>query len=289
MVAALVAWSLIVAVPAYAATEIPVRASKRYESVPGANANFLAWTGRSSVFAVPLAGRRKFRVNPKGTHALGGGIDATVDVLAYSQSRSFNSDSDIKFFDLNAKTRSNPRRGVNTPRDELYPTISGNELLFTRIARATFHVILYVGTTRRVLTTSVKGRAFSGQVNGDTAVYERCSNVNVETCTVYVYDIAAKTTTKLRNPTDRFQYAPSVSADGTVYFFRSSGGCGGGRARLIRHPVAGPEAVIATLPHRYDTFGTSFAFDDGGTNVVYYDRLNCKRFGDSDIYKVLDT
>ena len=58
-------------------------------------------------------------------------------------------------------------------------------------------------------------------------------------CDVYRHDIGAGTTTRI--PTTlrgRYQYRPSVTADGTVYFVHSGLACGQ-NVRLVRQPLGG--------------------------------------------------
>ena len=68
------------------------------------------------------------------------------------------------------------------------------------------------------------GLSDPGQVNGDYAVYTHCGKV---TCNVFRYQISTGQRVKMPNASARrVQYAPSVSADGTVYYASSRFACG---------------------------------------------------------------
>ena len=81
---------------------------------------------------------------------------------------------------------------------------------------------------------------FPGQVSGNWAVWDVCRRV----CNVYRRDIGAGTTTRIPNTLrGRYQYRPSVTADGTVYFVHSGQACGQ-NVRLVRQPLGGPQEVV---------------------------------------------
>ena len=126
-------------------------------------------------------------------------------------------------------------------------------------------------------------RAFSvdaGQVAGDYAVYGKGPNV-------FVYRISTGNKTKVPVPKDRWNYTPAVTADGTVYFVRSGEGCGV-NVRIYRWSLLSPATSpvrLTTLPSGKDTNGRLYAFNDGTSTTLYFDRYNC-RTGSSDIYNL---
>jgi hypothetical protein len=102
-------------------------------------------------------------------------------------------------------------------------------------------------------------------------------------CNVFLYDIAAETTTKLDNPNARCQYAPAVNPTGTVYFARSGFGCGKNTV-LRQEPLAGSATSIVNMPDGHD-ITSLYAVDKGDTTTdVYYDPYRCGH--QADIFKV---
>jgi hypothetical protein len=75
------------------------------------------------------AARPDFQANVAGTNGASGQIDG--DRLVYQQFKGHT--SNILFFDLEAKHRSNPPPGVNTHKWEYWPKAEGNLLLFARL------------------------------------------------------------------------------------------------------------------------------------------------------------
>jgi hypothetical protein len=106
-------------------------------------------------------------------------------------------------------------------------------------------------------------------------------------CNVFRYRISTGATFRVPNP-GKQQFGSAVSADGTVYFFRSGGSdfwhCGR-NGRLLRYPVGGPTTVFATLPDDKD-LNAAFAFErrDGSVSV-FFEQIDCATFT-RDIYRV---
>jgi hypothetical protein len=86
----------------------------------------------TSTFASSGEGRSSRSVNAPRTNGANGEIDG--DWLVYQQFK--RGASDLKFFDLSSKRRSNPPRGVNTDQWEYWPSFSGQWLLFGRLSGA---------------------------------------------------------------------------------------------------------------------------------------------------------
>ena len=127
--------------------------------------------------------------------------------------------------------------------------MSGQWLLFGRLAGdGSREIILYDLSTRDATKLDEVGRRDTflepGQVNGDYAVWSRCTRGSK--CDVILYNIADGVKTRIPNP-GAFQYAPSVSPDGTVTFARSASGCGK-RVRLLSSPLDGPATVLWQIP-----------------------------------------
>jgi hypothetical protein len=108
-----------------------------------------------------------------------------------------------------------------------------------------------------------------GQVSGNYAVFWRYSSRDGK---VFVYDIGAQTTEIIQS--DRFDYAPSVTSDGDVYWARSGVGCGT-RVDLLKRS-GGTTTKLHDLPRGLDLWRT-YANEEPSNSVgVYFDRINCQ-------------
>ena len=224
-------------------------------------------------------------MNAPGTSGYNGGIDGTT--LVYQQVR--RGQSDLRLFDLVTQQRSIPA-GVNTPQWEWRPSISGQWVMFGRENLRTrpvkTRVLLYDTATSQTITlVDTAGFSEPGQVNGDYAVYTHCGRV---TCNVFRYQISTGQRVRMPNALSRrVQYAPSVSADGTVYYASSRFTCGKD-VRIRRFVVGHASASLMTLlPAGRDVI-TTYADDMAdGTTRVLHDRGSCKG-SSNDIYRVID-
>jgi hypothetical protein len=278
---------------AFALEPIVVVATDKSELGPAASEDFLAWfvptRHGSNVWAQALDGGEAFRVNPPGTVAFTGGIEGSI--LVY-QVAGRGENPDLAMVDLATGVELDVPEGINTRRGEGSPSISGDHILFGRFARGASSVILFdttTGTSEVIYERAQRERRFYDiiptQVNANFAVWQQ---VVFSTRTgdfvagdVFLYDIATGMTTKISAGVDVWEYGPSVSADGTVFFGRSSFACGQD-ATIVQRAPDGTETVIYTLPQRRD-FGFSFAADNAdGTTDVYFDRGSCRGpdFGD---------
>jgi hypothetical protein len=276
------------AAPAGAVTQTPVRATDANEFQPGAGGGFLAWeesVGEGYDIRVKPPHGGIFTVDAAGTNGAMGSIDG--DRLVYQQFK--GSTSDIKFFDLKSKQRSNPPSGVNTDKWEYWPKVDGDLLLFARQYPATKkrELVLFdlAEKTSTILATTTGGKSSiqPGQVNGNFVTW---GTSDADSCSVFVRDLEAEKTTKVPNPKAKCLFGSSVSNDGTVYYGLSGIGCGTS-SHIMRYPVGGPVATLVTFPEGVD-FGTSFTLDRGAGKVsVYYDRTDCDPV-QGDIYRIAD-
>lgn len=292
--------ALVVAIPtlvvtttreAWGATPSPLLTRPRFgEFQPVRGENFIAWQQNTrknpdqyDVFARALDGSGTFRVNPTRVNGANGDIDG--DVLVYQQFR--RNKSNLRFFDLVGRTHSNPPAGVNTPQWEYWPSMSGDLLLFARLFdNGVRRIILFdlsAGTARRLDKTRGAGAFLApGQVNGDYAVWHKCrSNTD---CDVIRFHIPDGQRTTLPNP-GRNQHAASVTADGTVFFARSRGGCGTG-TRLMRLPLGGDAVILSRLPTGDDISATDAFTDAEGMTMVLFDQFDCARAAVSDAWEI---
>ena len=84
-----------------------------------------------------------------------------------------------------------------------------------------------------------------------------------------------------------FQRAPSVNAEGTVFFSRGSKGCGGA-VKIVKIAPDGTETILTQFPEGLDSRDTYAYTDEGGVTHVYYERFGCGKKTGSDIYQVMD-
>jgi hypothetical protein len=213
-------------------------------------------------------GEEAVRVNPAGTRAIVGGLDGTR--LAYTELR--HGASSIRVVDTATGDRVALPAGVNTGRSEWAPSLSGDRLLFGRVRRRSSEERVLLADLAaggvRVLAHA-KGDAYvqPGKVAGDFAVWVRCRDGR--RCRVVRRNLATGATVEIPNPGRRAQFAPSLTAGGTVYFAEASRLLCGRRLGLWRY-AAGVRTLLARLPR-----GTDVARTDAGGGVLRYDRYDC--------------
>ena len=261
-----------------------------YQGVRGGQ--FIAWQENSrrsprhyDLFARRLGGGGAFKVNAAGTNGANGGIDGNV--LLYQEFG--KGKSDLKLFDLADRSRRSPPRGVNTVQWEYWPSMSGDHMLFGRLYKTGVRKLILFDVPSRDATSldKVKGSGrflAPGQVNGDYAVWSKCSTRR--RCNVVLYRISDGTKTTIPNSGGR-DHAPSVTPDGVVYFARSGGACGGG-TKILRSLPGGPPTILWRLPSG-DDVGTTRAFlDAGGETHVFYDHFACGQATESDVWEIAE-
>jgi hypothetical protein len=294
IVSLLVAASMTTAAHATAVTDgTPAVATAANEFTPAYATGYLTYSSNSTgapkkynEYVLPDGGSR-FKVNPSGTFGFGGGIDGTT--LAYQLVS--RTGSDVALYDVSTKSALPTPPGLDTRWWEWAPSLSGNYVLFNRnninMAKRQWQKVVLFNTSTDASTTlkMVKsGKPFlsAGEVNGNYATWTMCTR----TCNVYLYDIGAKTTTKIPNPSGSPQYYPAVTADGTVYFAASGSKCGAS-VKILREPLASSPTTIVNVSHGYDVQQSINVFTNPDTSVtLFYPRMAC--FGNyySDIYTV---
>jgi hypothetical protein len=290
---------MVSATPALAVEPVVLVNTDRPELGPVASTSFLAWfvfspRFHASVRAQATGSDTSFRVNPQGTNAFTGGIDGST--LIYEIQFPGEKD-DVAMVDLATQTELDVPDGINTKGHEYSPGISGTHILFGRGFRRARMVVFDTATSESevVYTRSETERRFfqvlPTQVNGNYAVWQQAvfskrTNEVIDS-DVFLYDIAAGTTTKLpeTDPERPSQYGPSVDAEGTLYYGRSSFACGE-NAELVRRDLDGTESVVYAFPTGRD-FSFSFALDNAsGTNDVFFDGTRCRGSDFGDIWKL---
>jgi len=156
---------------------------------------------------------------------------------------------------------------VNTRLWEWWGSISGRWLLFGRWGLQRYDVVLSdLGTGRERILDSVRGHApyaEPGQVDGRYAVWARCPD---NLCSIYRYDIRTGLRIRISSPYGEVVYAPSVAANGDVYYGQGPGPCGS-QVRFMRFRN-GKETVVLRLRTGYDFRFSSVARTAGRTRVL---------------------
>jgi hypothetical protein len=113
-----------------------------------------------------------------------------------------------------------------------------------------------------------------GQVSGRYAVWAGCPD---NFCTVYRYD--TRNGSRLRVPGDyqHVAYAPSVAANGDVYYGYARRGCGSA-VQLQRFRQGVGSRSLDTLADGYD-----FRFSNTHGRHILFDRVRCSH-GDFDVF-----
>ena len=241
--------------------------------------------GHYDVFARPTSGGDAFKVNAAGTQGANGGIEG--DLLVYEQFD--RGRSDLKFFDLGSKDRTSPPGGVNTRRWEFWPTYldSGS---CSAVARKMSHARSSCTTSRPAMRpSSTRSGAETPSWRPDRSTATTPSGTDAHAAPSATWSCTASATgveTKIPNP-GGFQYAPSVSPDGTVTFARSASGCGN-RVRLIRDPLNGPSSVLWQLPTGGDVSTTRVHVGTQGNATLYFDNFACGQPAASDVWQILE-
>ncbi len=238
---------------------------------------------------ISTSGTTTVKLNTSG-RGFAGGIDGST--VVYQVVDGFA--SDIRLYDVDTAVRSAPPAGVNTNEWEFQPRISGDWLLFGRqFNSGPERVVLFnlMTSEQRILAkvTRRKDDLFVGQLDGNWAVYTRCTS----TCNVFRHNIGANTTAKVPKATGKksvHQYAASVTPAGVVYLVRSGNGCAVS-VRIVRFfgpsdPAKG--TVIAAFPKGLDGYTSWARPNTDGSTSVFYDRRRCKANPNFDVYKLTD-
>lgn len=187
--------------------------------------------------------------------------------------------------DLATRTELELPDGVNTNAYEFSPRISGSHLQFVREIRHPSVVLCDTSTStsqvlyRKEATDRRDFVLLPTQVNGNYAVWQQSvfslRSVGPARSDVFLYDIAEATTTRIPNAdTERpHKHGPSVDADGTMYFGRSSDACGK-NAQLISRELDGTETVLYEFRPNRDLDHSVAVDNANNTTDVYFDRVN---------------
>lgn len=301
---------------------VPVRDDPNVvETAPSAQRGWFGWSQNSAAnpdhlnFFVQPAGGDRIRVNAPRTQGLGG--DKVGGAVFYVQQYG-DRPPRINRYDLSSGLRSPLPPKVNHWRHTVRPyigtepnrvltgvrgdvTSSGPWLLYSGYMRfLDFEdfvyphdtVVLYNRRTQRLRLVETKSDEDydleAGQVNGSFVAYLETDNFSDgETPTVaYRHNLQTGRTVSFA-PGEQFlrQSAPSVSSDGTVYYFETALDCTSPCTHeLVRRPIGGPAEVIASVstPEWWQRPERTYVKDrPDGSRVVLFS-VN------EDIYEVVD-
>jgi hypothetical protein len=190
---------------------------------------------------------------------------------------------DIRFYDPATETVQRVPRAINSPAREDHPAADGDYLTFQRIRSSGANTILYRFSSKS--STVVGHRMTPGQLNGDYAVYFRCTSA---TCDVMRYRISEdRFTTMPAAASGRANYWPAVMADGTVYYVQGSRTRCGRNTKILRFH-AGTVTTVAKLPDGTE-LATMEARTVNGSDQLLVTEITCGGGGtirDTGIYSV---
>src|SRR5262249_23354289 len=160
---------------------------------------------------------------------------------------------------------SNPPSGVNTKNWEYWPAMERPFLLFARQNSRTGRrtMVLYnLNTHHSKVLDEVGSNQYiqPGQINGGMAVWMHWWRRGRSR--MYIYDIASKSLTKVPN-TKGYDWAPSITEGGSIYFERTGKSCGAS-PRMMRFTPGSGLVTLFSLPGGTD-MTTSYVspLDDG--------------------------
>jgi len=277
----------------------------QWDAVEGSG--FVAWQQNSSAhpkhydYFVQMEGHNPIKVNAQGTSGDWGQIDA--DRLVFEQYK--GTAADIKFFDLKTHERTNPPSGVNTSLWEYWPREDGKWLLFGRLDSSNDRrklILFNLSTHRSRVLDSTTQYLEPGQVAGHFAVWfvtttdlhQQVKEMNLQTgkITVIAHDFTkCDATHQIRGgigcPTF-YNYGPSVTSNGTAFYFQAPLAKCNMPAKLIRRPLGAAARVIGTTGDTHQAFATSAWRANNGSVHILHDRSTCgggTDDGPSDIYE----
>jgi hypothetical protein len=279
------------AVAATAPTERKVLAKARDEKTPAVTDGLFAYTildrhGRPHA-RVRLSGQAAKPIGPTNRQTWIGGADGTQVVIQVISGTASN----LQLWDAVSGKRLALPSAVNTSQWEYAPTIAHGRLWFLRAGHGrTDGILADTATgkmTRVVRLRASRGTLQGGQIGGHFVAYGTCTGSR---CTMMRYDVTSGASVKIPRQSARYDVAPGVASDGTVYFWRSRAGCGAS-VHLMRWTPKGGAVLVLSLPKGIDAGKTFVYRGHDGLAQVYYERYRCTKTGRSaaDIYEVVDT
>jgi len=256
---------------------------------PSRNAAWLLYAANTKdrprhwdAFARPVAGGTPTKINANGTQGYTGGFDPGTNTAIFEE---YTSDTyDIRMFDLDTTQRVATPRPLHTGAIEFDPRISTAYISFFRYQKmnGVWYANLYLldrSDDSLKKLTSIKSKNGQYVLNDFLGEHNATWTVCAATCVVRVYDIDAKTTTKLPSTSDhKPEYASTIDESvGALFFVRSGFGCGVG-VTIWRVPLADLSATptkLAALPKGQDV-SNSMSLDGGD---LLFGKYPCNGWG----------
>jgi hypothetical protein len=297
------------------------------ETAPAARGPWFGWAQNSQQdpdhydFYVQRGTEDPVKVNAANTQGLGGDF-AGRDVFYVQQFG--DRDPRINRFDLKSGLRSALPAKVNNYRHTVKHyfgnghkgnrvisgvrgdlTVSGPWLLYSGYMEFLDYdvyrydtLMLYNRVTHRLRQIAAVSSDYlhlsAGQVNGKYVTYLKKTSYGTGTgdkSVPYRYNIKTGREVKLASARKSFSWGPSVSSDGTVYYFKSDDCTTAPCAfDLVRRPIGGHAEVIATLTTQNAPRRTYVKDRPDGSRLVFAGSYpgNGTYYLPGDIYKVVD-
>jgi hypothetical protein len=278
--------------------------SRRNETAVAVGNGYVAWQrtrkhhpGHSDVMLRKPTGK-VVKVNRGGTDGALGGIDRGR--LVYQEYRGGDTQgykrkgwSRLVLINLKSMRR-RPLGKLNSAAWEYKPSISQNKIMFGRVnqwgtKRAIVVYDLKSGREKRITYIEEEFYLQPGQINGGRyLVWIRWDDFF--SATANFYDLKRKTGSDYYLSNEYYQWAPSVTAEGDVYFLQTHTRCGTHPAYIrITRKRDGYQDVAFRLPDGIDG-SASYAYTNArGLPVLLFQRVRCGDLAHSgDIYKFLD-
>ena len=257
-----------------------------------ASAKWLAW-GQSSrrhprdgfLVVKKRGGDERFKVSPKrGQATLGGFHGSKLVYQEFRRSWDNGGRSDLRMLDLRTK-KSRALRHFNTRHYEFHPSISGRWILFGRLDHKHNRGTVHLGNLRTGQTVTLDRMIATrsilqiGQVNGDYAVWLKWLRGGLPR--LIRYNIATGQRDVVPN-NGKYNWAPSVTEDGTVYFGRTGRRCGL-NGKILRWS----SGDVETLVRLADGIDLSDGYVvDGARPEYFHNRVVCDRPRATAVYRV---
>ena len=273
----------------------PVRTSRAGEYSFSRSDRWMAWTkrprsrpARRQVWA-KREGGNAFKVNNSG-NAVAGNVAGRRLVFQKYRGEAPRGSSSIKIINLRNRNLTSPP-AVNTRHWEYWPKMSKKWLLFVRLNVNTGKRTLLLRNMRanntRVLSSGGPRTYFQpGQVNGKWAVWlvwrpgQRTKAIRL--------NIPRNSQRKVPNG-GRFNWAPSVTPRGTVYFGRSGRRCGS-NFRLLRWKPGQGVGIVKRFKLGNDMSDSFVYRTPQGRLQVFHNKVRCgpRRSLTSNVYRFTD-
>jgi hypothetical protein len=252
-------------------------AGYEFGSASGADGEWIAWSKGAGYrgdhdLSVKQTGQPADVVEA-GKYQQAGNIEGDILVFHIEPA---SADSEIRFYDLTTGNVSGPPAGINTSKDDEFPSISADHLLFSRgpvQGAISKRVFLYDFTTTDLMllaSAPAGGSVTADSISDGFASYTVCPATG--RCNVFRYQISTGGRTKMPNP-DRATYWSSVVDDGTVYYVQGSPTACGVNTKIMRFQ-GGSATNLNTFPDGIEIADLD-AVLESAQPVVYFTRIRC--------------